>query len=153
MLCSKHIERDIVMQRKVNETRNNVFDTNEILWLLKGNEKMTALKFVCRYILQVEPEHITDVLEASEQTEVIKEHKFLVQKHIEGEVYTRICTETELISYLNMIDCSDEEYRIYDITVFGKVKEVFYRGWQPNCLIEIIDGNGNTILGGYGTDH
>ncbi len=51
------------MQRKVNETRNNVFDTNEILWLLDGNEDITALEFVCRYILEVEPETISDVFE------------------------------------------------------------------------------------------
>lgn len=49
-------------KRKVSETRNNVFDTNEILWLLEGNEEMTAFEFVCRCILGVEPEHISDVL-------------------------------------------------------------------------------------------
>ncbi len=54
------------MQRKVNETRNNVFDTNEILWLLDGNEDITALEFVCRYILEVEPETISDVFENNE---------------------------------------------------------------------------------------
>ena len=51
------------MQGRVNETRNNVFDTNEILWLLDGNEDITALEFVCRYILEVEPETISDVFE------------------------------------------------------------------------------------------
>lgn len=51
------------MQRKVNEIRNNLFDTNEILWLLEGNEDMPALEFVCRYILEAEPENISDVLE------------------------------------------------------------------------------------------
>lgn len=51
------------MQRKVNEIRNNIFDTNEILWLLEGNEDMPALEFVCRYILEVEPENISDVFE------------------------------------------------------------------------------------------
>lgn len=137
-------------KRKVSAMRNNLYDTNELLELLEGHEDMTAFEFVCRYILETEPEKISNVLE---KTEIIKEHKFLVQKHIEGETYTRICTETELISFLDMSDCSDEEYRIFDITIWGEVKEVFYRGWQPNCLIEIIDGNGNTILSGYGTDH
>ena len=51
------------MQGRVNEKRNNVFDTNEILWLLDGNEDITALEFVCRYILEVEPETISDVFE------------------------------------------------------------------------------------------
>lgn len=56
------------MQRKVNETRNNVFDTNEILWLLDGNEDITALEFVCRYILEVEPETISDMFENNDFT-------------------------------------------------------------------------------------
>lgn len=142
-----------ISKRKVNDMRNNLYDTNELLELLEGHEDMSALEFVCRYILEVDPENISNVLETSEQTEVIKEHKFLVQKFIEGEVYTRICTETELISYLNMLNCSDEEYRIFDVTLLGEVKEVFYRGWQPNCLIEVIDGDGNVVLSGYGTNH
>lgn len=137
-------------KRKVSAMRNNLYDTNELLELLEGHEDMTAFEFVCRYILETEPENISNVLE---KTEIIKEHKFLVQKHIEGETYTRICTETELISYLNMLDCSDEEYRIFDVTLLGEVKEVFYRGWQPNCLIEVIDGDGNVVLSGYGTNH
>lgn len=107
------------MQKKVNETRNN----------------------------------ISDVLEKTDHTEVIKKHKFLVQKYIEGEMYTKICTETELISYIDMSDCHDEEYRIFDISVFGEVREVFYKGWQPRCLIEIADSDGNVVLGGYGTEH
>lgn len=137
-------------KRKVCDTRNNLYDTNELLELLEGHEDMTAFEFVCRYILETEPENISNVLE---KTEIIKEHKFLVQKHIEGETYTRICTETELISYLDMSDCSDEEYRIFDISFWGKVKEVFYRGWQSNRLIEVVDNDGNVVLSGYGTDH
>lgn len=56
------------MQGRVNEKRNNVFDTNEILWLLDGNEDITALEFVCRYILEVEPETISDVFENNDFT-------------------------------------------------------------------------------------
>lgn len=87
------------------------------------------------------------------KTEEIKMHRFLVQKNIEGEVYVRLYTETELISYLNLSDCSDEEYRIFDISTFEEIKEVFYKGWQPCNLIEIADSNGNIVLSGYGTDH
>lgn len=140
-------------KRKVCDMRNNLYDTNELLELLEGHEEMSAFEFVCRYILETEPENISNVLETSEQTEILIEHKFLVQEHIEGEVYTRICTEAELINYLNMVDFSDEEYRIYDITFLGKVKEVFYQGWQPNRLIEVVDKNGNVVLSGYGTIH
>lgn len=140
-------------KRKVCDMRNNLFTTNEILDLLEGNEDMTAFEFVCRCILEVEPENISKVLENNNANRDTEMHKFLVQKHIEGEVCAKIYTETELISYLDMSDCSDEEYRIYDISVFGEVKEVFYKGWQPNCLIEVIDSDGNIIVRGYGTEH
>lgn len=142
-----------ISKRKVNDMRNNLYDTNELLELLEGHEDMTAFEFVCRYILEVEPENILDILEPPNQTEVIREHRFLVQKHIEGELYTKIYTETELINYLDMSDCSDEEYRIFDISLLGEVKEVFYQGWQPNRLIEVADKSGNIVVSGYGTDH
>lgn len=35
----------------LKESYNNVFDTAEILWLLKGNESLSALDFVCKYIV------------------------------------------------------------------------------------------------------
>lgn len=37
----------------LKESYNNVFDTAEILWLLKGNESLSALDFVCKYIVNV----------------------------------------------------------------------------------------------------
>ncbi len=53
------------MQRKLQlkESMNNIWETEEILWLLKGNEKMNAQEFVCRYMLNVKPENIMDVFE------------------------------------------------------------------------------------------
>ena len=50
----------------LSEACNNVFDTEEILWLLKGNEKMTAYEFVCKQILNVKPDSILDVFEYEE---------------------------------------------------------------------------------------
>lgn len=55
-------------------------------------------------------------------------HNYLVQKLIGSEVYGKIYTETELINYLDMSDCYDEEFRIYDISVFGEIREVQYKG-------------------------
>lgn len=78
---------------------------------------------------------------------------FLVQKCYEADVCGTIYTENELISFINMSDCSDEEYRIYDISVFGNVREVHFMGWKYGGLIEIADSNGNIIVSGYGTDH
>lgn len=80
-------------------------------------------------------------------------HNYLIQKIIDNKVYGKIYTEAELINYLDMSDCYDEEYRIYDISVFGKIREVVYKGWQPNRLIEITDSSGNIVVSGYGTDH
>lgn len=80
--------------------------------------------------------------------------KFLVQKLIDGEIYPRIMTANELISYINMSDCYDESYEIYDcMSTFGEVKKLHYKGWQPNCLIEIVDDHGNVVLRGYREDH
>lgn len=80
--------------------------------------------------------------------------KFLVQRVIDGEVYPKIMTENELISYINMADCHDEMFEIFDCTsMFGGIKKLYYKGWQPNCLIEIVDENGFIVLRGYGTDH
>lgn len=80
-------------------------------------------------------------------------HNYLVQKLIDSEVCGKIYTETELINYLDMSDCYDEEFRIYDISVFGEIREVQYKGWQPDRLIEITDGSENIVASGYGTDH
>lgn len=80
--------------------------------------------------------------------------KFLVQKVIDNEVYPKIMTANELIGYINMADCHDEMYEIFDCTsMFGEVKKLHYKGWQPNCLIEVVDDHGNVVLRGYGEDH
>lgn len=63
-------------------------------------------------------------------------------------------TANELINYIDMEDCHEEMYEIYDCTsMFGEVKKLHYKGWQPNCLIEIVDDEGKVVLKGYGTDH
>lgn len=53
----------MVGKRKVSEIRNNLYDTNEILCLLEGNEELSAFEFVCKCILNVNPENIADVFE------------------------------------------------------------------------------------------
>lgn len=79
--------------------------------------------------------------------------KFLVQRIIDDEVYSTIMTELQLIDYIDMDDCHNENYEIYDISTFGEVKKLHYVGWQPRCLIEVADENGSVVLSGYGTDH
>jgi hypothetical protein len=79
--------------------------------------------------------------------------KFLIQQIINDQVCQGIYSEMQLIRYLDMSDCYDGEYKIYDVTDFGQVKEVFYNGWLPGRLIKITDIDGNVVVSGYGTDH
>lgn len=79
--------------------------------------------------------------------------KFLLQQIINGSVCQSVYSEEQLIMYLDMSDCYDWEYKIFDVTDFGKVKEVFYNGWLPDRLIKITDSEGNVVVSGYGTDH
>lgn len=80
---------------------------------------------------------------------------YLVQRKAwDGEPYYSIMQANELIGYINMADCHDEHFSIWDITEFGKVEPCHYTGWQPNCLIEVVrDSDGEVILRGYGEDH
>lgn len=48
---------------KLKDTYNNCFDTDEILWLLKETENMSAFDFVCKKILNIEPQNIFEVFE------------------------------------------------------------------------------------------
>ena len=44
--------------------------------------------------------------------------KFLIQQIINDQVCQGIYSEMQLISYLDMSDCYDGEYKIYDVTRF-----------------------------------
>ena len=80
--------------------------------------------------------------------------KFLVQKNIDGEIFPRLMSENELIDYISMDDCHNEDYAIFDCSSFGEVREVHYAGWRPGGLIEIIDKKRDVVvLKGYGEEH
>lgn len=79
--------------------------------------------------------------------------QYLVQRMSDGEVFMSLMTEETLIDYIDMSDCYDEDYEIFDASEFGKIKPLHYVGWQPRCLIEIADEDGNIVISGYGTDH
>lgn len=83
------------------------------------------------------------------------ERQFLVQRHdlYDNEFFNSLMNEGELIHYVDMLDLIDEEYKVFEVTEFGKPKQIHYVGWQPDCLIEFIDGLGNVVLRGWGTDH
>lgn len=79
---------------------------------------------------------------------------FLVQHMIDDELVSSLMTPQRLIDYINMDDCHGESYEIFDcMSEFGKVKPLRYKGWQPGCLIEVVDETGKVVLRGYGEDH
>lgn len=90
-----------------------------------------------------------------EKAEADNELRFLVQRvdRCTGERFNSVMDIDMLIHYIDMQDCCDEEYKIFDISNLGIINQVFYAGWKPNCLIEIVDINGDIIASGYGTDH
>lgn len=78
----------------------------------------------------------------------------------EGEfTITRLLMEYEVIDLIDMMDCSNiidyEIYRINGIDELGKLslQKLHYKGWQPCCLIEVVDEEGNIVISGTGTDH
>jgi hypothetical protein len=82
--------------------------------------------------------------------------QYLVQRVCLWDNDTRentIMNSDELIHYIDMLDYCHEKYKIYEITEFGTFREIFYRGWQPDCLIEFVDNKGQVVLSGRGTDH
>ena len=79
---------------------------------------------------------------------------FLVQHTVDDEFVSSLMTPQRLIDYINMDDCHGENYEIFDcMSEFGKVKPLRYKGWQPGCLIEVVDEAGKVVLRGYGEDH
>ena len=79
--------------------------------------------------------------------------RFLVQRMKDNEMWCSLMSDYELIDYINFSDCHDEYYRIFEVSEFGKAKPCHYKGWQPMCLIEVVDEDGNVVLSGYGEDH
>lgn len=82
--------------------------------------------------------------------------EFLVQRVLpidEGSRVNTIMTTDELINYIDEQDFLHEHYKIYEITELGTFEEIFYRGWQPNCIIQFVDKKGQVIFTGRGTDH
>ena len=80
---------------------------------------------------------------------------FLVQRMIDGEIIASIMSPARLIDYINMDDCHNEAYEIFDCTSeFGKIRPLYYKCWQPGCLIEVVDEKSEkVVLRGYGKNH
>jgi len=74
-----------------------------------------------------------------------------------GEIFNGVKTAAEIISSVDMQDCSGEQMAVFMTTAFGTVVPLEVKGcWhKPDdpLLIECVDPNGNVIITGYGTDH
>ena len=65
-----------------------------------------------------------------------------------------LLSENELIKMEDESDFTGIWFKkIFDVTDSENIKEIRYRGWQPDCLIEFVDNDDNVVLRGYGTDH
>ena len=85
-----------------------------------------------------------------------EERQFLIQFEVEDEecYINKIATSAEVISFIDELDFTPVgNWYVFDLNEFGKVKQLRYKGWQPNCLIELVDDTGEIIISGYGTDH
>ena len=85
-----------------------------------------------------------------------EERQFLIQFEVEDEegYINKIATSAEVISFIDELDFTPiGNWYVFDLNEFGKVKQLHYKGWQPNCLIELVDDTGEIIISGYGTDH
>lgn len=81
------------------------------------------------------------------------EREFLIQAKGEDYKYSKVVSENELIHYIDMQDYCTEEYQIYEVTNMGQISQIWYVGWQPDCLIQFANSVGDIVLEGYGTDH
>lgn len=85
------------------------------------------------------------------------ERTYLVQTLIDGEVYASLHTPGEIISRIDMQDCSNEQIYVYDISKFGKVTRLKVYGTWHDCkkplYIKITTARGKIVFDGHGTDH
>lgn len=86
------------------------------------------------------------------------DHREFLVRRSGGQLGDDLCVNTimtanELIDYVDMDDIHDESYEIYEITEYGTMREIFYRGWKPGCVIEFTDDYNQVVLRGHGTDH
>ena len=79
---------------------------------------------------------------------------FLVKRVLDdGTVVNVLMTGGQLGKYISMDDIHNESYEIYYVKG-DVVHYCMYKGWQPNCLIEVVDTETQeTVLSYIGEDH
>lgn len=123
-------------------------------------EEIRRLHHVCRSKekeIEYWKNRHTDTCKEQEHPVFVQEgpmSRFLVQRQKDGKIVPTLMSGTQLINYINMADCHGESYEIFNCdSQFGEVYKLQYKGWQPNCLIELVDEHGEVVVKGYGEDH
>jgi hypothetical protein len=82
------------------------------------------------------------------------EDKLVFFRWEDGEMIRSIVSESALIQMVNEADITGLELvKVLDIADPEAIRELHYVGWQPRCLIEFKDNDGNVVIRGYGEDH
>lgn len=87
-------------------------------------------------------------------------NQFLVQclDSFTGETWASFKTAKQLIDFVDLDDCYDFVYSVYDASSkFGEIKPLVVKGcwhdFRDPLKIVIEDEDGNVVLVGYGSDH
>ncbi len=79
---------------------------------------------------------------------------YLVYYTVDDERVIKLMNEYELIKLVDESDFTGVYLeQIYDVGDPKNLKPIHYTGWQPGCLIQFTDDNGNVVVSGYGTNH
>lgn len=74
-----------------------------------------------------------------------------------GGFYTRLMTPEEIIYAISMLDCTGNEFMVYDTSEFRNVEklEVFgtCHNFENPLHIKVAHSNGNIAFDGYGQEH
>lgn len=83
--------------------------------------------------------------------------KYFVQVETADTIINCVMTEEEIISRVSMRDCSEENLAVFRTKSFGEIEPLKVLGTWHNLdeplLIEVVDGQGNVVISGYGVDH
>lgn len=77
--------------------------------------------------------------------------------HDDNTYSTNVYTWSQILSFVDMSDCHDDEIRVFYSPEYGKIEELEVLGtWhdpKEPLLIELVSQNREVICSGYGTDH
>ncbi len=82
--------------------------------------------------------------------------EFLIFYKIDGSesLNKKVVTANELTRLIDESDFNPVDVvKILVIDDPENIFEVRYAGWQPGCVIDFVDDNGDVVYRGYGTDH